>query len=167
MRTVLAAVVVLFVAVCLAGCGYRIGSVNPDDPIKTIYIPNVKNKTAEPGIEARATNKIVTAFQIDGSYTVVNQDDADAVLEATLISYNRSAIRYDKMDVTREYRLTIGAECVLRDAKTNKVIYTAKRVEGEKTFFVTITLPESERIAVPFALEDLADHVVERITERW
>jgi outer membrane lipopolysaccharide assembly protein LptE/RlpB len=167
MRTVLAAVGILFVAICLAGCGYRIGSVNPNDPIKTIYIPNVKNKTTEPGIEARATNKIVTAFQIDGSYTVVNQDDADAILEVTLNSYNRSAIRYDKMDVTREYRLTIGASCVLRDAKSNKIIYTAKRVEGEKTFFVTITLPESERIAVPFALEDLADHIVERITERW
>ena len=167
MRTVAATASILFVVICLAGCGYRVGSVNPDDPIKTIYIPNAKNKTAEPGIEARATSEIVTAFQIDGSYTVVNQNDADAVLEVTLVSYNRSAIRYDKMDVTREYRLTIGAECVLRDAKTNKVIYTARRVEGEKTFFVTITLPESERIAVPFALDNLADHVVERITERW
>ncbi|MCX6340648.1 MAG: LptE family protein [Candidatus Aureabacteria bacterium] len=157
----------LCVGICLAGCGYRIGSVNPDDPIKSVYIPNVKNKTTEPAIEARATSKIVTAFQIDGSYMVVNQDDADAILDITLISYNRSALRFDKNDITREYRLTIGADLVLRDAKTNKVVYTAKRVEGEKAFFVTITLPESERIAVPFALEDLADHVVERITERW
>ena len=157
----------LCVVISCAGCGYHVGSVNPDDPIKSIYIPNVKNKTTEPAIEARATSKIVTAFQIDGSYTVVNQDDADAILEITLSSYNRSALRYDKNDITREYRLTIGAECILRDAKTNKVIYTARRVEGEKAFFVTITLPESERIAIPFALEDLADHIVERITERW
>jgi hypothetical protein len=98
---------------------------------------------------------------------VVNQNDADAILEVTLVSYNRSALRYDKLDITREYRLTIGAELVLRDAKTNKVVYTARRVEGEKAFFVTVTLPESERIAVPFALEDLADHIVERVTERW
>ncbi len=167
MRTVLVTVSLLCTIICLAGCGYRVGSVNPDDPIKSIYIPNVKNRTTQPAIEARATSKIVTAFQIDGSYSVVNENDADAVLEVTLISYSRSALRYDKLDVTREYRLTIGADCVLRDAKTNKVIYTARRVEGEKAFFVTITLPESERIAIPFALEDLADHIVERITERW
>jgi len=167
MRMVSVTVSLLCGVICFAGCGYRVGSVNPDDPIKSIYIPNVKNKTTQPAIEARATSKIVTAFQIDGSYTVVNQNDADAILEITLVSYNRSALRFDKLDVTREYRLTIGAECILRDAKTNKVVYTAKRVEGEKAFFVTITLPESERIAIPFALEDLADHIVERITERW
>jgi outer membrane lipopolysaccharide assembly protein LptE/RlpB len=167
MKTLSVAVSLLCVGICLAGCGYRIGSVNPDDPIKSVYIPNVKNKTTEPAIEARATSKIVTAFQIDGSYMVVNQADADAILEITLASYSRSALRFDKNDITREYRLTIGADMVLRDAKTNKVVYTAKQVEGEKTFFVTITLPESERIAVPFALEDLASHIVERITERW
>jgi len=151
----------------MGGCGYRIGSVNVDDPIKTIYIPGVKNNTTEPAIAARATSKIVTAFQIDGTYTVVNEKDADAILDVTLTSYNRSALRFDKQDVTREYRLTIGADVVLRDARTRKPIYTAKRVEGEKAFFVTVTLPESERIATPFALEDLADHIVERITERW
>jgi len=167
MKMISVTVSLLCVGICLAGCGYRVGSVNPDDPIKSIYIPNAKNKTTEPAIEARATSKIITAFQIDGSYTVVNQNDADAILEVTLVSYNRSALRYDKLDITREYRLTIGAELVLRDAKTNKVVYTARRVEGEKAFFVTVTLPESERIAVPFALEDLADHIVERVTERW
>ena len=154
-------------ALCLAGCGYRLGSVIPDDPIKTIYIPNVKNETSEPGIEARATNKIVTAFQIDGTYTVVDERDADAILEIVLTSYNRSALRYDKLDVTREYRLTIGSELFLRDAKSGKVIWHAKRVEGENSFFVTVSLPQSERLARPLALEDLAHHIVERVTERW
>ncbi|MCX6355413.1 MAG: LptE family protein [Candidatus Aureabacteria bacterium] len=150
-----------------SGCGYRVGAVNLDDPIKTVYIPGVKNNTTEPAIQARATSKIVTAFQVDGTYTVVNEKDADAILEVTLASYNRSALRFDKNDVTREYRLTIGAEVVLRDARTRKVIYTARRVEGEKAFFVTVTLPVSERLATPYALDDLAQHIVERITERW
>jgi hypothetical protein len=148
-------------------CGYKVGAVNIDDPIKTIYIPGVKNNTTQPAISARATSKIVTAFQIDGTYTVVNERDADAIREVPLSSYNRSALRFDKNDVTREYRLTIGAETILRDAKTRKPIYAAKRVEGEKAFFVTTTLPQSERIAIPYALDDLAQHVVERITERW
>lgn len=153
--------------VSLAGCGYRVGSVNPDDPIKTIYIPMVKNLTKEPTLAAKATSKIVSAFQIDGAYMVVNEKEADVVLEITITSYNRSALRYDKNDVTREYRLTIGSDLVLRDAKSRKVVWQSRRVEGEKAFFVTITLPESERIAVPFALDDLAKKIVERVTERW
>ncbi|MCX6356619.1 MAG: LptE family protein [Candidatus Aureabacteria bacterium] len=165
MRMAMAAV--LAAVITVAGCGYRVGSVNVNDPIKTIYIPQVKNKTTEPAIEARSTSKIVTAFQIDGTYMVVNEKDADAVLEVTLTSFNRSALRFDKNDITREYRLTVGAEVTMRDAKTRKVIFTARRVEGEKAFFVTVTLPVSQRIAVPFALEDLADHIVERVSERW
>lgn len=167
MKTICLCACAVVIAAMSAGCGYRVGSVNLDDPIKTIYIPGVKNKTTEPAIAARATNKIVTAFQIDGTYTVVNEKDADAILEVTLTSYSRGALRFDKNDVTREYRLTIGADVVLRDARTRKSIYHARRVEGEKAFFVTITLPESERIAVPYALDDLGTHVVERITERW
>jgi outer membrane lipopolysaccharide assembly protein LptE/RlpB len=159
---------VLLCTLILAGCaGYHLGAVNLDDPIKAIYIPQVKNRTTQPGIDARATSKIVTAFQIDGTYMVVNERDADAILEVTLSSYNRSALRFDKNDVTREYRLTIGSEVVLRDTRTRKVIWTSKRVEGEKAFFVTVTLPESERIAIPDALDDLASHIVERVTERW
>ncbi|MDD5556827.1 MAG: LptE family protein [bacterium] len=157
---------VLAVAV-LCGCGYRLGSVNPDDPIKTIYIPQVKNRTTEPALEARATSRIVTAFQVDGTYMVVNEEDADAILDVTLATYNRSALRFDKNDITREYRLTIGAEVILRDAKTRKVLWSSKRVEGERAFFVTVTLPQSERIAVPLVLDDLATHIVERVTERW
>jgi hypothetical protein len=167
MKKLLAVALVGMVLVSLTGCGYRVGSVNPDDPIKTVYIPMVKNKTKEPNIGARATSDIVNAFQIDGTYTVVNEKEADVILETTLTSYNRGALRYDTNDVTREYRLTIGAELILRDAKTRKVVWSSKRVEGEKAFFVTVTLPESERIAVPFALEDLAKHIVERVTERW
>ncbi|MEI6634433.1 MAG: LptE family protein [Chlamydiota bacterium] len=167
MKKLLAVALVGMAVVSLAGCGYRVGAVNPDDPIKTVYIPMVKNNTKEPAIGARATSSIVTAFQIDGTYMVVNEKEADVILETTLTSYNRDALRYDKNDITREYRLTIGADLILRDAKTRKVIWSAKRVEGEKAFFVTVTLPESERIATPFALEDLASHIVERVTERW
>jgi len=168
MKRIVVTLCALSFAPALAGCaGYHLGAVDLEDDIKTIYIPQVKNKTTEPAIDARATSKIITAFQIDGTYMVVNESDADAILEVTLTSYNRSALRFDKNDVTREYRLTIGAEVVLRDPKTAKVIWTSKRVEGEKAFFVTVTLPESERIAVPYALEDLATHIVERVTERW
>lgn len=168
MKRMTAAVLAVCFFGAMCGCaGYRLGSVNPDDPIKKIYIPQVKNRTTEPAIEARATSKIVTAFQIDGTYMVVNEKDADAILDVTLTSYNRSALRFDKNDITREYRLTIGSDVVLRDATTQKVIWKSTRVEGEKAFFVTVTLPEAERLAVPFALEDLADHIVERVTERW
>ena len=167
MRKLLLVALCVSISACLAGCGYRIGTVNPDDPIKTIYIPNVKNETTEPGIQTRATNFIINAFQIDGTYMVVDERDADAILEVLLVSYNRSALRFDKLDVTREYRLTIGSKLFLRDAKTRKVFWQASRVEGEKAFFVTLSLPASERYNLQYALEDLATNIVERVTERW
>ena len=167
MRKLLLPLVPLCVMMCVAGCGYRVGAVNPDDPIKKIYIPSVKNYTTEPGIEARATSKIVSAFQIDGTYLIVDENDADAILEIELTSFNRSALRYDKQDVTSEYRLTIGSELMLRDAKTRRLLWHASRVEGEEAFFVTVNLPSAQRLAIPLALDDLATKIVERVTERW
>ena len=162
-----AAVFHLSVVLCVAGCGYRIGNINPDDPIKRIAIPTFKNSSTEPGIQTRATNDIVTQFQIDGAYEIVEKGQADAVLEGDIIGYYRDALRFTDNDVTREYRLTVQVSLKLVDARTGDLIWRAHNVEGETTFFINISLPEDERRALPDALKDLAQHVVERTVERW
>jgi len=154
-------------ALCIPGCGYRIGNINPDDPIKRLAVPTFQNSSTEPGIQTRATSAIITQFQIDGAYQIVEPAQADAVLHGNIIGYNRNALRFSSNDVTREYRLTIGASLKLVEARTGKLIWSATRVEGETTFFINVALPEDERRARPDALEDLARHVVERTVERW
>ena len=155
------------IALCIVGCGYRLGSVNPNDPIKSIAIPTFKNSSTEPGIQTRATNAIITQFQIDGAYEIVDRSQADAILEGNVISYDRNALRFTRQDVTREYRLTIGVSLRLVDARTGKLIWGATRVDGDTSFFINVSLPEDERRALPEALQDLAEHVVERTVERW
>lgn len=155
------------IALCIAGCGYRLGNVNPDDPIKRIAIPTFKNSCTEPGIQTRTTSVIITQFQIDGAYEIVETGIADAVLHGNIISYDRNALRFTSNDVTREYRLTIGVSLRLVDARSGELIWEASRVDGDTTFFINVSLPEDERRARPDALKDLAQHVVERTVERW
>ena len=161
------AILILGIALGIAGCGYRIGNINPDDPIKKIAIPTFKNSSSEPGIQTRATSTIITRFQIDGAYEVVEPGQADAVLHGDIVGYYRDALRFTENDVTREYRLTVQVSLELVDARTGDLIWKAQHVDGETTFFINISLPEDERRALPDALEDLAQHVVERTVERW
>lgn len=155
---------ILWVLCGLCGCGYRVGSLLPKD-IKTVAVPMFENKTPEPELEVMVTNGIIQEFITDGSLQVVEEENADTILLGEIIDYRREPIRYTKEEITREYRLVIAVRLVFKDQRHNEVIWENPRVEGETTFFVGTSLPESERANLPNAIKDLAHDVVEKVVE--
>lgn len=148
----------------ITGCGYRVGSLLPAE-IKTVAIPMFVNSTPEPELEAILTNGIIREFIADGTLKVVEEANADTLLLGEIIDYRREPLRYSKTEVTREYRLIIAVKLIFKDLHRNEVMWENSRVEGETTFFVGTSLPESERLALPGAIELLAHHVVEKVVE--
>lgn len=146
------------------GCGYRVGSLLPAD-IKTIAVPMFINSTPEPELEAILTNGIIREFIADGTLRIVEEKNADTLLLGEIIDYRREPLRYSKTEVTREYRLLIAVKLTFKDLRRNEVMWEIPRVEGDATFFVGGSLPESERLALPNAIELLAHHVVEKVVE--
>lgn len=147
-----------------SGCGYRVGSLLPAD-IKTIAVPMFINKTPEPELEAMVTNGIIQEFIADGTLQIVEEENADTLLLGEIIDYRREPIRYTETEVTREYRLIIAVRLTFKDLRHNEVMWENPRVEGEATFFVGTSLPESECIALPNTIKDLAHDVVEKVVE--
>lgn len=148
----------------ISGCGYRVGSLLPKD-IKTIAVPMFTNKTPEPELEVMVTNGVIREFISDGTLRVVEEENADTLLECEIIDYRREPLRYTQQEVTREYRLLIAVRLVFKDLRRNEVMWENPRVEGEATFFVGTSLPESERLALPAAIKDLSHDVVEKVVE--
>lgn len=154
---------VLCVLCILCGCGYRVGSLLPKD-IKTIAVPMFINRTPEPELEVIVTNGVIRELITDGTLNVVEKD-ADTLLEGEIIDYKREPLRYTQREVTREYRLLIAVRIIFKDLRRNEVMWENPRVEGEATFFVGTSLPESERLALPAAIKDLSHDVVEKVVE--
>ena len=73
---------VLAVAVLLSGCGYKLGEIRPTPmrSVRTLAVPTFKNKTYEPRLEVLFADTLVKRMQQDGTYELVGDDKADAIL---------------------------------------------------------------------------------------
>lgn len=153
----------------LGGCGvYRLGSTLPPN-VKTICLPTFINKCGEPQVENETTQAAIQEFQKDGTLRVVQAPgDADLVMDVTLSQYKLEPLRYEKDQpkTTKEYRLRIVADIVVRKAKVQEPL-VKRSVAGEATFIVVGDLTTSKHSALPAAARDLAHRIVESVTEAW
>ena len=150
------------------GCvGYRLGSSLPPD-IKSIFVLTFINKCKEPLVEIEATNATISEFQRDGTLTIARMDDADVILETTLVDITLEPLRYNRNDVAKpkEYRLIMSAVFVLKRNHSGKVIGDGQCI-GESTFMYGGNLASAKRSAMPKASEDLAKRIVEKVVEVW
>jgi outer membrane lipopolysaccharide assembly protein LptE/RlpB len=170
----------LLLAACAAvfsGCaGYQIGPIKPTimKGVKTIAVPNFKNDTLEPRVETLLANSVIKQIQQDGTYQVVREKDADAILECTLDEIERRPARSVPGNVllTREYLLTLRVRYRVTQRSTG-IVLEERTVVGTTSFFVTGTntiaadIIQDERQAIPVAAEDLAVRLVSQISEGW
>ncbi|MBA2431947.1 MAG: LptE family protein [Chthoniobacterales bacterium] len=161
----------LAVALCLSGCaGYRIGEVKPHAlrEIRTIAVPTFRNESFLPRIEVLITNTLIKQLQQDGTYRIVSEDKADAVLQATIKAVNRVPRRAVSGNVlaTTEFNLglTVAYTLVGRDGQPKAGPGLAT---GGTSFFVGSDVTTDERQALPLAAEDLATRLVSQLSEGW
>ena len=161
----------MLVAVALGGCaGYRLGDVKPNylKEIRTIAIPTFRNGTFIPRIEMLVTNTVIKQFQQDGTFVIVNEDKADAVLRATVTAVSRAPARGVSGNVlaTTEFNLGLAVSYTLV-AKDGRSLVGPAAVGGVTSFFVGSDVTTEERQALPLAAEDLAVRLVSQLSEGW
>ncbi len=159
-RTVLLALVT---AIGLGGCGYSLRTSLPAG-IKSIHVPVLENKTAEPGIEDFITQALTQAVvQASRVRIAANSREADASLEGQIVEYRLVALSFDRNANVTSYRLIIGLALTFRDLKQNRVIWKQDRIEERADFLVagqvTQTLAREEQ-AVQRAAVDVARAIV-------
>ena len=153
---------------CASGCaGYRFGSSLPPD-INSVFVRTFINKCNEPLIEIETTNATIAEFQKDGTLKIGRLEEADVILETTLVAITLEPLRYDRQDVAKpkEYRMILSASFVLKRNASGKTIGEGDCI-GESTFIFGGNLASAKRSAVPKASEDLAKRIVEKVVEVW
>ncbi len=171
------AALILLLAGLVAGCaGYKIGPIKPRfmGSIQTIAIPTFRNDTLEPRVEVDLANAIINQFQQDGTYKIVDEKDADAILESSLEQIQRHPARSVIGNVlqTQEFTLTLRARFILKRRDTG-VIIDRRAVTGQTSFFVSgsgsvaADVNQNERQAIPLAAQDMAVQLVSQYSEGW
>lgn len=163
-------VLILAVAVLLTGCGYKLGEIRPTPmrSVRTLAVPTFKNKSFEPRLEVLFADTLVKRLQQDGTYEIVGDDKADAILYCTIDRIERRSLRSVENNVlaTSEFGLRVFVSYEVQDRVTGAILmkYNA---QGNTTFFSGNDLQTIERQAFSNAAADLADIITAEVAEGW
>ncbi len=154
----------------LGGCGYKLGEIRPTPmrAIRTLSVPTFKNRTFEPRVEVLLADTVIKQFQQDGTYTIVDGNTANAILDCTLEKIERRSVRSVQNNVlaTAEFELSLDIVYVVYDRVTGAVL-TRGTVRGRTSFFSSEDLQTTERQAIPVAAQDAAIQIVTELAEGW
>jgi outer membrane lipopolysaccharide assembly protein LptE/RlpB len=160
----------LTIAITLAGCGYHLGEIRPTTmrSVRTLAVPTFKNNTFESRIEVLFADTVVKKLQQDGTYRIVDTNQADAVVYCVIEKIDRGALRSVQNNVlaTSEFRLTVLARYEVVDIGTGRVLMEGQ-VTGNTSFFSGNDLQTLERQGLSNAASDLAENLTTRLTEGW
>ena len=154
----------------VSGCGYKLGEIRPTPmrSVRSLSVPTFKNNTYESRIEVMFADTLVKRLQQDGSYNIVNSDQADAILSCTITNIDRSAQRSVQNNVlaTSEFSLIVKVLYTVIDQNTGATLMSGT-VIGRTSFFSGNDLQTIERQALSNAAADLANNLASQITEGW
>ena len=161
---------ILLAAFLLAGCGYKLGEIRPTPmrSVRTLAVPTFKNRTYEPRVEVLLADTLIKQLQQDGTYTIVSDNTADAILNCTLEKIERRSLRSVQNNVlaTSEFGISLEVHYRVTDRVTGIALMEG-RVRGNASFFADNDLQTTERQAIPVAAHNLALEMTTRLAEGW
>ena len=103
------AVAMLFGALSLPGCAaYRFGNEGLFPPhVQTVYVPVFKSDNLRPGMGAWLTEAVVKKIEQNTNYKVVGPENADTVLEGTVLPISKAVSVTTINDDLREVDMTV------------------------------------------------------------
>lgn len=160
-----------FLLSSLGGCaGYHIGPVQPYHlrAVHKIAVPTFKNQTLMPRIAVLVTDSVIKQLQQDGTYRIVGDDQADAILKGEIRRLTRAPARSVRGNVlaTTEFNFGMRVRYSLVD-RSGHVLAPPGDIVGTTSFFVGPDIITDERQALPLAAEDMATRLVSQLSEGW
>jgi len=164
---------VLLTILCLgllSSCaGYRWGGNKPSHlaEVQSIYVPLAQSRVIFPRVEALATNSVVDAFTVDGTYRIGSSNNADATLLLTIEQLTYRQARSAREDVLRseELRLEVTVSYQLIDPSRPGTILESGKGRGQTRLFVDDNLQTARASALPDALQRAATSIVARLAD--
>ena len=154
-----------------SGCGYRlVGTGNALPPhIKTIHIPVFENTSSQPEIHRQLTSFVLQSFISDGRLKIVNKDDADLIVDATLSFYNLRNVAFSSQDLVSDIIIELEIDLKVTDQVKNE-IFIKKKLKQQWDYKSTPDLADTETArleALDQAYIDFGNRLVSLIIDQF
>ena len=153
-------ILILFMSI---SCGVYTFNPRGKSDITTISIEPFNNQTSEFGLTDRLTELVIDEFIADGNLKVVGSAQADAILQGTLLNYQRVPYRFDENDQVQEYKVVMGLEISLIDPDENTEKW--KQRMDQEGIYDAVT--ETEEVGQQRAAERLVEAILNKTTKSW
>ncbi len=170
-KTFALALAVLLPVILLSGCGYTLkgqGSFLPEH-IKSIMIPELRNRTPKLELEQVITRKIQEELISRGTYSLADsKDDAGAILEATIMEYKTTPKSINSEGRATSYTITIRLDVKFRDLVENKVLFEDNNYSVSEEYQLTDAeedFLDQEEFAIEEAAIKLSEKLISAILE--
>lgn len=154
---------VVAAAMIVGGCGVYTLNPKGKSSFKTIAIEPFENKTAQFGFTDRLTEIVTDAFIKDGNLKVVPEENADAILIGTLVTYSRVPLRFGLNDQVAEYKVRLEFDIEVRNAKDQSDILKDRFLQEASYDAATETEDDGQQRAA----QKLVDAILNRTTKSW
>ena len=159
------ALVLLCLAVTVAGCGYRFspGGEWIDSGIRTVFVDNLVNSTSEPYVEIYLRNGFEDQFRKSPRFRLAaSRETADAVLKGTVSALSTSYVAYDRYDKATESRAVMVLNLAFEERKTGKNLWSVANFSGNESYRVDQANPNTTSTNKQGALQKLAGDMAEK-----
>ena len=155
----------------LVSCGYYSTSGRTAGDIKKIAVPYFENGTSEPSIEIEITQHIIDGLIKDNTLKVVSDEEADAILEGTVIDYRNIPFTFaegNNAEIQAEqYRLFIGLRVSLLNRKDNDYIWENKRITAHGDYYLETTSDQNYDKALENVYTDIVEAILSSTVQDW
>jgi hypothetical protein len=151
----------ILLALVFVSCTY---SFNPSrySHIRSIAIPVFLNETVKYGLAESLTERLIEAFMEDGRLRIREEESADALLEGTVINYEKSPFIYDEYEEVSSYRVVVGIEVKLTDMTKDRTLWVRQFAEWSH-----YPADGEEDEGVDQTLDKLRERLIREINEGW
>jgi hypothetical protein len=170
-----------------SGCGYSMKS-SLDPRFQSIHVSAFQNESREFDLQAPLTNAVIRKFLNDGRLRVVDNNEADLIIEGSILDYSLKGLTFDTDDEVTQFQVLVIARVQVVDVETGDVLWAEERLVSDTSFSTAVTGSSSDRLrgnaqsflpvvrsfqsdeenqAAAEALEVLASNIFIRTIEPW
>ena len=154
-----------------SGCGYHLVGMGSSLPshLKTISIPVFKNTSSQPEIHRELTSAVLEAFISDGRLKVAKKGNADLVMDATLVFYQKRNVSFGSQDLVSNIIVEVEIDLTITDQIKNK-IFMKEKFKTQWDYKSTSDIAATERArlkALDLGFQDLGRRLVSLLVDQF
>ena len=159
-----------FFALSVVSCAYYGTTSRTAGDIARISVPYFMNKTSEPDVEIEITDQIILGIAKDNTLKVVDESDADAILEGAVTKFRNTPFTFEQGDSqiqAEQYRLMIEIKVSLFSPSENAYIYEDKLIRAKGDYYLETTLDQNYENAIEEVYQDLVEGILAATVQDW